>query len=110
MYSKALIEAYMRAKKYTQYKQVAVDLEFTTAYIASVNRGHKEFTDETATYIAQQVGLDPSQVLLELARARAKTETTKSVWERLIKEHQSSLQAASMLGIGLLSQCLFYFA
>ena len=110
MYSKALIAAYMKAKNYIQYKQVAADLGFTTAYIAEINQGRKEFTEETAVYIAEQSGLDTNEVLIRLAQAKAKSETTKSAWERLLKRYGSSLQAVSVLGIGLLSQCLFYFA
>ncbi|WP_107852546.1 hypothetical protein [Oceanimonas marisflavi] len=92
MYSKTLIEAYMKAKKYTQYKQMAADLGFTTAYVASVNRGHKEFTEETATYIAQQAGLDTSEVLLELAKSRAKSDTTRAIWEQLLREYRKALR------------------
>ncbi|WP_019933629.1 hypothetical protein, partial [Oceanimonas smirnovii] len=90
--------------------QMASDLGFTTAHLASINQGHKEFTDETAAYIAQVVGLDTSEVLLELAKARAKSETTKAAWERLIREHRSTVQAAAVLGFGLLSQSVSYFA
>lgn len=110
MYSKTLIQAYMTAKKYTQYKQMAADLGFTSGYFAEINQGRKEFTEETAAYIAEQAGLDPSEVLLELAKARAKSETTKSVWERLIREHRNTVQAAAVLGFGLLSQSISYFA
>ena len=110
MYSKTLIDKLMEVKKYNLQKQVAAELGFSKTHVSEIYSGIKEFTDETATYIAVEVGLEPSQVLLELARARAKTDTTKAVWERLIKEHQNSLQAVSVLGIGLLSQCLSYFA
>lgn len=110
MYSKTLIDAYMKAKKYKQYKQMASDLGFTTAHLASINQGHKEFTEETATYIAKQAGLDPKEVLLELAKAKAKSENTKAVWEQLIREHRNTVQALAVLGFGLLSQSISYFA
>lgn len=110
MYSKTLIDRYMSAKKYSQYKQVAADLGFTTAYIASINNGHKEFTEETAVYIAHEVGLDPQEVLLKLAQARAKTETTKKTWGDVIKKYANSLQAAPLLVLALLSNGFSYFA
>ncbi|WP_445398655.1 DUF3693 domain-containing protein [Zobellella sp. An-6] len=110
MYSKTLIDAYMKAKNYIQYKQVAADLGFTTAYIAEINQGHKEFTEETALYIAKEVGLDEQEVILRIAREKAKSETTKAAWDKLLKKYQNSLQAASVLGFMLFSQCFSYFA
>ena len=98
MYSKELINAYMSVKKYTQYKQMAADLNFTGSYIAAVNLGQKEFTEETATYIAKEAGLDISEVLIKLSMAKAKTETTKNAWSKVLNEHQNSMKAASTLG------------
>ncbi|AEY01823.1 hypothetical protein GU3_10335 [Oceanimonas sp. GK1] len=110
MYSKTLIEKLMKAKKYNLQKQVAAELGFSKAHVSEIYSGQKEFTDETATYIAKVVGLDPSEVLLELAKARAKSESTKAVWERLIREHRNTVQAVAVLGFGLLSQSISYFA
>ena len=36
MDSKALIQAYMRAKKFSQYQQVAAELGFTKSHISSL--------------------------------------------------------------------------
>lgn len=110
MYSKKLINEYMKAKNYSQYKQVAADLHFTTAYIAEINKGRKEFTEETATYIAEAAGLDTSEVLIKLAMAKAKSETTKNAWVKILKEHQSGVQAMAVLGLMVLSNGFYYFA
>lgn len=48
MDSKTLIQAYMRAKKYSQFQEVAADLGFTTSYISAVNKGKSQLTDATA--------------------------------------------------------------
>ncbi|PSJ47840.1 transcriptional regulator [Zobellella endophytica] len=110
MYSKTLINELMKAKKYNLQKQVAAELGLSRPYISEIYSGQREFTDETATYIAKEVGLDPSEVLLELARARAKSDTTKAVWDKLLKEHRNSLHAASVLGFMFLSNGLYYCA
>ncbi|MGL6393132.1 helix-turn-helix domain-containing protein [Aeromonas veronii] len=48
MDSKTLIQAYMRAKKYSQFQEVAAELGFTTSYISAVNKGKSQLTDATA--------------------------------------------------------------
>lgn len=110
MYSKMLIDKLMEVRKYNLQKQIAAELGFSRPYISEIYSGLREFTEETAIYIAREVGIDEQEVLLELAKARAKSDTVKAAWDRLLKEHRSSLHAASVLGFGFLSQCFSYFA
>ncbi len=113
MYSKTLIAELMSVKNYAQYKQVAAELGFSTAYIARVNTGKEEFTEETALYIAVECGMDTQEVIMKLAEARAKTPQAKSVWSQVLKRYCAGREAASCAGlsaIAALSMAKFNFA
>lgn len=99
MYSKTLIAELMRVKNYAQYKQVAAELGFSTAYIARVNTGKEEFTEETAIYIAMECGLDPQEVVMRLAEARAKTQKAKNIWTQVLKRYCAGAEAAVCAGL-----------
>ena len=99
MYSKTLIAELMRVKNYAQYKQVAAELGFSTAYIARVNTGKEEFTEETAIYIAMECGLDPQEVVMRLAEARAKTQKAKHIWTQVLKRYCAGAEAAVCAGL-----------
>jgi transcriptional regulator with XRE-family HTH domain len=98
--SKTLIDEYMRVKNYTQYKQMAADIGISTPYLAEINLGRKEFTDKTAIYIAKECGLDPEEVVINLAVIRARDEDEKNVWKNLAKKYSAELRGA--LGAALL--------
>lgn len=101
MYSKELLDLYLKCKNFTQYKQAAMQLGFSTAYIAKINNGREEFTDKTGIFLAIECGIDPEEVLLNLAAARAKTEPERNVWISLAKKYSAELQGA--LGVALLT-------
>lgn len=101
MYSKELITLYMNCKNYTQQKQMAADLKISSSYLSDINNGRREFTDETAIYIAIECELEPQEVVMRLAEARAKTPEAKSVWASVLKEYCAGAKAASCAGLGL---------
>ena len=110
MYSKTLIAELMRVKNYTQYKQAAAELGFSTAYVARVNTGKEEFTEETALYIAMECGLDTKEVVMRIAEARAKTPQAKSVWAQVLKRYCAGAEAAVCAGLLALFYPGFDFA
>lgn len=99
MDSKTLIQAYMRAKNMTQLKEAAEALGFSTSYITELNQGRREFTDETAIYIAKEIGLDELEVIISLQAVRAKTPETKAAWYDALKKYCSSTGTALALGM-----------
>ena len=99
MYSKTLLDEYLKAKKFTQYKQAATELGFSVAYIAKVNTGREEFTEKTALYIAKECGMDTQEVLIKLAEARAKTPETKGIWRQVLKRYCAGAEAAVCAGL-----------
>ncbi|MFM5190434.1 DUF3693 domain-containing protein [Aeromonas caviae] len=99
MDSKTLIQAYMRAKNLTQLKEVAESLGFSNSYMTDINRGYKQFTDETAIYMAKEIGMDELEVIISLQAVRAKTPETKAAWYDALKKYCASTGTALAVGL-----------
>ena len=106
MYSKELIELYMKVKNYTQQKQMAQDIKMSQSFLSDIYTGRREFTDETGIWIAIECGLDPKEVVLKLAEARAKTPAAKNVWAEAVKNYCAGAKAASCAGLAVLAALL----
>ena len=102
MDSKTLIEAYMRAKKYSQFQEVAADLGFTSSYISAVNKGKSQLTDETAKKLAEEIGLDVSEVLISMAAVRATDPELKKAWYDILAKYTKGASTALALGVTVL--------
>jgi transcriptional regulator with XRE-family HTH domain len=101
MDSKALIQAYMRAKKFSQYQQVAAELGFTKSHISSLTTGKVQLTDATAKKIAQEIGLDVQEVLLSLAAVRATDPELKQAWYDILAKYTKGTGTAVALAIAV---------
>lgn len=97
MDSKTLIQAYMRAKKYSQFQEVAADLGFTTSYISAVNKGKSQLTDATAKKIAEEIGLDPKEIMISLAAVRETDPELKQAWYDILARYSKSTSTAIAL-------------
>ncbi len=102
MDSKALIQAYMRAKKFSQYQQVAAELGFTKSHISSLTTGKMQLTDATAKKIAQEIGMDVQEVLLSLAAVRETDPELKQAWYDILAKYTKGTSAALALGMAVL--------
>lgn len=105
MYSKELIELYMKQKNYSQQKQVAADLKISKSYVNMLWLGQVQLTDELGIYLAIECGLDPTETVLKLAAARAKTPQAKNVWIDAVKRYCTGAEAAACAGLTLLAAC-----
>lgn len=94
MDSKTLLMAYMRAKNFTKYREVADELDFTTAYISDLNTGKAQMTDELAIKLANEIGIDPAEVVISLHAIRAKTPEMKAAWYSILKKYCASTETA----------------
>ncbi|WP_421345660.1 helix-turn-helix domain-containing protein [Aeromonas veronii] len=101
MDSNTLIQAYMRAKKYSQLQEVAVDLGFTTSYISAVNKGKSQLTDATAKKIAEEIGLDVQEVLLNLAAVRETNPELKRAWYDILAKYTKGTGTAVALAVAM---------
>ncbi|MFQ1785499.1 helix-turn-helix domain-containing protein [Aeromonas veronii] len=90
MDSKTLLEAYMRAKNFTQFKEVAEELGFSNQYISQINRGSIQVTDETAIKMAKEIGIDPAEVIISLTAVRAEAPEVKAAWYDALKKYLAS--------------------
>ncbi|WED83313.1 helix-turn-helix domain-containing protein [Aeromonas media] len=101
MDSKTLLMAYMRAKKYSQFQEVAADLGFTTSYISAVNKGKSQLTDATAKKMAEEAGLDVSEVLLSMAAVRATDPELKQAWYDILAKYSKGAGTAVALTVAV---------
>ena len=101
MDSKALIQAYMRAKKFSQYQQVAAELGFTKSHISSLTTGKMQLTDATAKKIAQEIGLDVQEVLISLAAVRATDPELKQAWYDILAKYSKGASTAVALAVAM---------
>lgn len=97
MDSKTLIQAYMRAKKFSQYQQVAAELGFTKSHISSLTTGKMQLTDATAKKIAEEIGLDVQEVLLSLAAVRETDPELKKAWYEILAKYTKGAGTAVAL-------------
>ncbi|ELV7509738.1 helix-turn-helix domain-containing protein [Aeromonas veronii] len=101
MDSKALIQAYMRTKKLTQYQQVAAELGFTKSHISSLTTGKVQLTDATAKKIAEEIGLDVEEVLLSLAAVRETDPEIKQAWYNILAKYTKGTGTAVALAVAM---------
>lgn len=105
MYSRELIELYMKQKNYTQQKQVAADLKISKTYISQIWNDEHQLTDDMGIFLAIELEIDAAEVLLKLAEARAKNPQTKNVWAAAVKRYCTGAEAAACAGLTLLAAC-----
>lgn len=99
MYSKELINTYMRVKNYTQQKQMASDMNISASYLSDIYRGKRNFTEESGIWIAMECNLNPEEVLMKLAEERAKTPKAKNIWTQVLKRYCAGAEAAVCAGL-----------
>ncbi|MCF5759173.1 helix-turn-helix domain-containing protein [Aeromonas veronii] len=101
MDSKTLIQAYMRAKKFSQYQQVAAELGFTKSHISSLTTGKMQLTDATAKKIAEEIGLNVEEVLLSLAAVRETNPELKQAWYNILAKYTKGTGTAVALAVAM---------
>ncbi|HHQ4698300.1 TPA: helix-turn-helix domain-containing protein [Aeromonas veronii] len=101
MDSKSLIQAYMRAKKFTQFQEVAVELGFTQSHVSRLTKGKAQLTDETAKKIAKEIGLDVKEVLLSLAAVRETDPELKQAWYDILAKYTKGTGTAVALAVAM---------
>ena len=103
MDSKALLAAYMRAKNMTMLKEAAEALSFTSPYLTEINKGHKQFSDEIAIFMAKEAGLDPAEVMISLHAVKAKSDEARQEWYDILKKYCGASAAALVLGLTMMA-------
>ncbi|WP_151172777.1 DUF3693 domain-containing protein [Pseudoalteromonas ruthenica] len=97
-FSVELIDKYKEHKRYSQDKQVMADLETChKGHITQIRAGKRHLTAGQCIFLAESIGIDPKEALLNLAAEKAKTGKEKSLWEDALKK----ISAACILMVGL---------
>lgn len=89
MYIEELLDAYKKAKNYTQDKQVAADLNINAARISEMRKGKRYVSDSEAIFLAENAGIDIKEALLGIHADRNENPTIKAVWEDMLKKYKS---------------------
>ncbi|MCU8435803.1 DUF3693 domain-containing protein [Vibrio vulnificus] len=108
MYTNELLDAYKKAKNYTQDKQVAHDLGLSRQKISAIRNGARYLTESEALFIAEEIGADTEMVLVYLAADKAKTQKAQQAWANIAKKYNGlGLRGISMIciGLGLFTEC-----
>lgn len=97
-YSHDLIE------KYKQFKGITTDAEVTRQVpklthgnIGDIKVGKRHLNANQCIFIAEEIGIDPKEALLELAIEKSKSEKEKSI----LKDTLKKISAACILGIAI---------
>ncbi|CAH8239583.1 conserved hypothetical protein [Vibrio aestuarianus] len=103
MYANELLDAYKKAKKYIQDKQIAHDLNLSPQKISNIRKGIRYITDEEAVFLAEQAGIDPELALLGCHADRNENPKIKQLWEHIAKKHNGLGLRTISMGCGALA-------
>lgn len=102
MHANNLLDAYKKANKYVQDKQIAHDLNLQSNKISKIRSGIRQLSDEEAIFLAKGAGVDPELALLGCHADRNENPAIKAMWETIAKKFDSrGLRAISMASAGL---------
>ncbi|WP_370598978.1 DUF3693 domain-containing protein [Plesiomonas shigelloides] len=89
MYVNTLLDAYKKAKSYTQDKQIAADLNLPKQRISEMRSGRRYVSDEEAVFLAEQAGIDIKEALLGIHADRNENPNIKAIWDDMLKKYKS---------------------
>jgi len=94
MFSRELVEELKKSKEFSKDSDLLNILpKATKSVISEIKSGKRHLTEEQALFIANECGLNPGWVLVNLAAETAKVEEAKSVWSNLAKKLSKSVTA-----------------
>ena len=95
-FSYQLIEKYKEFMGYSQDKQVVADLDsVTSGSLSQIKRGERHLTANQCIFLANKVGMDQKEALLNLAIEKSKTKEESRIWSDIVKK----ISAACIVGI-----------
>lgn len=97
-FSYQLIEKYKEFKKYTQDKQVVADLEnCSKGHLSDIKNGRKHLNANQCIFIANEIGMDQREALLNLAIEKSKTKEESKVWSDIVKKINAACLVLALL-------------
>lgn len=100
-FSYELSQKYKEFKGYTQDKQVCADVEgLTTGNLSDIKKGKRHLNANQCIFMAEKIGMDYKEALVQLAIEKSKNEVEKHAWEEVAKKISAAC-AALVLVLGL---------
>ena len=96
-FSYELVEKYKNFKGYSQDKQVISDLEkMNKGSLSQIKRGERHLTANQTIYLAESIGMDVKEALLQLALEKSKSKEESDVWTDVIKKISAACIALTL--------------
>lgn len=103
-FSYELVEKYKNYKKYSQDKQVICDLEkMNKGSLSQIKKGERHLTANQAIFLAESIGMDVKEALLQLALEKSKSKEESKIWTDVIKKISAACVAISLC-VGLAAE------
>jgi plasmid maintenance system antidote protein VapI len=80
--------------------KAALILGISHSAISAYNTGQRHMGDETATKVANYLGIDPIKVVAEVQLEQAKSSETRQVWARIL-DMAKAAPALAIIGLGV---------
>lgn len=97
MFSYELVQEFKKAKGITKDLEAAELIAgLNSGNMSSIKTGRRKLTEEQALFIANECGLNPQWVLVNLAEETAKSEEAKKAWSNLAKKLSRTVTAAAL--------------
>ena len=83
---------------YSQDKQVVADLDsVTSGSLSQIKRGERHLTANQCIFLANKVGMDQKEALLNLAIEKSKTKEESKVWTDIVKKISAACVALTLV-------------
>lgn len=103
-FSYELIEKYKSFKGYTQDKQVVADIDtISKGRLSNIKKGERHLTANQAIFLAESIGMDVKEALLQLALEKSKSKEESKIWTDVIKKISAACVAISLC-VGLAAE------
>ena len=103
-FSYQLIEKYKAFKGYSQDKQVIVDMpNINSGNMTQIKKGDRHLTANQVIFLAEEIGMDVKEALLQLALEKSKSKEESKIWTDVIKKISAACVAISLC-VGLAAE------
>ncbi|HAG39829.1 MULTISPECIES: DUF3693 domain-containing protein [unclassified Pseudoalteromonas] len=97
-FSYELIEKYKNFMGYSQDKQVISDFEeFNSGNMSQIKKGKRHLTANQCITMANAIGLDQKEALLNLAIEKSKSKEEGDIWTDIVKKISAACVALTLV-------------
>ena len=97
-FSYEMVQRFKEARNIRTDKEASETIQgLTSGNLSEIKKGNRHLSANQCIFIAEEIGLDPKEALLELAIEKSKSEKEKSI----LKDTLKKISAACILGIAI---------